>query len=134
MSRLRRNNLLADDETWLAFLEPGLCEDPSGAQSFAELLFTINEAINRGPDGVKRASDTMLDGIRLVYLFTDAHKAAFKLYLLSLTGHLMPQNEPLILIKGAIERSTAETKRAITAERRSAEQKRKHRASRKKQT
>lgn len=121
-------DLLADDETWLAFIEPGLCEDPSGAQSLAELLFTINEAINSGPVGVKRASDTLLDGIRLAYLFTDAHRAAFKLYLLSLSGHLKPQNEPLRLINGAIERGTAEIKRAETAERRSAERKRKRRA------
>lgn len=109
-------NLLADDKIWLAFLEPALCKDPSAAQSLAHLLFTIQEAINSGPEGVKRASDTLLDGIRLVYLYTDAHKAALKLYVLSLTGHLKPQNEPLILINEAIERGVVEIERAITVE------------------
>src|SRR5689334_24814814 len=56
------HNLLADDETWLAFLEPVLCKDPSAVQSLAHLLFIIKEAIDSGPDGVKRASDTLLDG------------------------------------------------------------------------
>jgi hypothetical protein len=39
-----------------------------------------------------------------MYLYTDAHKAALKLYVLSLAGELKPQDEPLNLINAAIER------------------------------
>ncbi|HEV2707260.1 MAG TPA: hypothetical protein VGV59_15170 [Pyrinomonadaceae bacterium] len=43
-----------------------------------------------------RASQTLLNGIELIYPHTTAHQAALKLYLLSLEGDLKPQDEPLI--------------------------------------
>ena len=46
----------------------------------------------------------LLDGIEKIYLHTNAHKAAVKLYLLSLEGNLKPQDEPLNLINAALER------------------------------
>ncbi len=39
-----------------------------------------------------------------MYLYTNAHKAALELYVLSLEGELKPEDEPLNLIKAAIER------------------------------
>ncbi|MDT4895245.1 MAG: hypothetical protein QOH25_322 [Acidobacteriota bacterium] len=51
-----------------------------------------------------QASKTLLNGIELIYLHTSAHKAALKLYVLSLEGKLKPQDEPLNLINAAIER------------------------------
>ncbi len=51
-----------------------------------------------------QASQTLLNGIELMYLHTKAHKAALKLYVLSLEGNLKPGDEPLNLINGAIER------------------------------
>lgn len=103
--------LLADDETWSGILEPAFCENPNAAESLAHLLFTLKEAIDGGPTGARRASLTLLDGIKQVYLQTDAHKASLKLYLLSLTGHLKPQDEPLTLINGSLERGTIEIAR-----------------------
>jgi hypothetical protein len=98
--------LLIDDETWTAILEPALCTDSAAVECLARLLFTIKKAIDDGPDEIKRASNTLSAGIELIYLYTDAHKAAFNLYLLSLTGRLKPQNEPLRLVNEAIERET----------------------------
>jgi hypothetical protein len=49
-----------------------------------------------------------LAGIESAYLHNDAHKAAQKLFLLSLTGQLKPQDEPLQLINEAIKRSRIE--------------------------
>ena len=46
----------------------------------------------------------LLEGIELLYLHTTAHKAALKLYVLSLEGNLKPQDEPLNLINAALER------------------------------
>lgn len=100
-------NLLADDLTWRAILEPALCKDSAGVEALARLLFTLKKAIDSGPEGVLRASQTLLNGIELVYLHTNAHKAALKLYVLSLEGNLKPQDEPLQLINAAIERGTS---------------------------
>ncbi|HEX8499430.1 MAG TPA: hypothetical protein VF659_02470 [Pyrinomonadaceae bacterium] len=89
---------MIDEETWQAI------NDPKTAEHMARVLFVIREAIESGPDGVREASGIILANVEAAYLHTDAHKAAVKLYLLSLTGQLKPQDEPLQLINGAIER------------------------------
>lgn len=132
MSTPRKNEVtcsraLAYDEDWLDFLEPDLGRDPGSVESLTHLLFTINEALSRGPEGIKAASDALLEGIRVAYLHTDAHKAAVELYLVYLTGNLKPQDEPLQLLNGAIERGRAEIERASALIR-----KKKHRSSNRK--
>lgn len=99
-------DLLIDEQTWQAI------DDPKTAEAIARALFILKEAIDSGSDGAREASDALLANIESVYLHTDAHKAALKLYLLSLTGHLKPQDEPLQLINGAIERGTAQVRLA----------------------
>jgi hypothetical protein len=64
----------------------------------------IRKEINSGPEGVMRASEVLANGINVMYLYTDSHKAALELYLLSLGGELKPQDEPLNLISAAINR------------------------------
>lgn len=51
-----------------------------------------------------KASEIISSGIKLLYLYTNAHEAAFELYALSLTGQLKPEDEPLKLINSVIER------------------------------
>lgn len=99
-------DLVVDHEDWAAILGPALCQDSATVECLARLLFTIKQAIENGPDGVTQASRALLVGIEAAYLYTDAHKAAQKLYLLSLTGELKPQDEPLQVINEAIKRST----------------------------
>jgi hypothetical protein len=94
-------DLLIDERTWRAI------NDPKTAEYIARVLFVIREAIESGPEGVRKASGTLLANIEAAYLHTDAHRAALGLYMLSLTGHLKPEDEPLRLINGAIERGTA---------------------------
>ncbi len=94
-------DLLIDEQTWQAI------GDPKTADLVARRLFGLKEAIESGADGVREASDVILASIESAYLHTDAHRAALRLYLLSLTGHLKPQDEPLQLIGGAIERGVA---------------------------
>lgn len=96
--------LLADRETWLMFLETTVCKNSIIANTLARLLFTVKEAIESGHGDLERAINTLRDGIEMSYLYTDEHKLAFKLYMLSLTGHLKPQDEPLTLLNGARER------------------------------
>ena len=97
------DDLLAD-ETWIAILEPELCKDAAAVECLARLLFTIKKEINSGSAGVKRASEILSNGIEVIFLYTDTHKAALELYRLSLSGDLKPQDEPLNLINAAIER------------------------------
>ncbi|MDT4951984.1 MAG: hypothetical protein QOJ02_122 [Acidobacteriota bacterium] len=101
-------NLLADKETWTAILEPVLCQDAAAVECLARLLFTIKKAVDSGPEGARQASNTLLDGIELIYLHTNTHKAALKLYVLSLEGKLEPKDEPLNLINAAIERDRSQ--------------------------
>ena len=95
---------LLTDETWLAVLEPELCKDSAAVECLARLLFIIRKEINSGAAGVRRASEILSNGIEVSYLYTNAHKAAIELYVLSLEGNLKPQDEPLNLIRAAIER------------------------------
>ena len=97
-------HFLADEEDWGAILEPALCQDAAAIECLARLLFRIKRAIDSGPEGAMKASRALLDSIELLYLHTNAHKAAAKLYMLSLEGNLKPQDEPLNLINAALER------------------------------
>ena len=94
-------DLLIDEQTWQAI------RDPKTAEFIARGLFGIREAIDSGPGGIREASDAILANIEAAYLHTDTHRAALKLYLLSLTGQLKPEDEPLRLINEAIKRGTA---------------------------
>jgi hypothetical protein len=102
---LSREDLIADEQTWLNILEPELCKDPVAVECLARLLFIIRKEINSGADGMLRASKILSNGINVMYLYTHAHKAALNLFVLSLEGELKPQDEPLNLITAAIERS-----------------------------
>ena len=87
-------DLLIDEETWQSI------NDPKTAEYIARRLFVIKEAIDSGPDGAREVSSAILADIEAAYLHTDAHRAALKLYLLSLMGQLKPEDEPLQLING----------------------------------
>lgn len=102
-------DLVVDHEDWTAILEPALCQDSAAVELLARLLFTIRKEIESGPEGVIQASNTLLNGIELLYLHTKAHQAALKLFVLSLEGNFKPQDEPFNLINGAIERVTNRT-------------------------
>lgn len=119
-----KRDLLIDPETWATFLEPALRNDSAAAEFLARLLLTLKDAIESGSDGARQASDTLLVAIELTYLYTDAHAAALKLYLLSLTGHVKPENEPLNLINKSIKNAMAE----VECERKRRAQKGKRRA------
>lgn len=95
---------LADTEDWTTIFESALSQNAGAVEGLAQLLFTIKSAIDSGPEGAEQASKMLLAGIETIYLYTNAHKAAVKLYVLSLEGNLKPQDEPLNLINAALER------------------------------
>ena len=95
-------DVLIDESTWQAI------NDPVMAESVARRLFVLKQTIDSGPDGIRKAGETLLASIEAAYLHTEARRAALKLYVLSLTGHLKPQDEPLQLINAAIKRGAAQ--------------------------
>jgi hypothetical protein len=103
-------NLLADQETWEIILDPAFCNDPSAADCLAHLLFVLKKAIASGPEGSLRVINTLQDGIRMVWPYTEEHKLARELYEIYLSGDLKPWDEPRQLLEGALERSKAKSK------------------------
>lgn len=99
-------DLLIDERTWRVI------DDPKTAEYFARVLFVIKDAIESGPEGTREASEVILANIEAAYLQTEAHRAALGLYMLSLTGRLRPEDEPVRLISGAIERGRAQVELA----------------------
>ena len=117
---------LTYDDDWLPFLEAAPCNDSAAANNLIFLLYNLYESNSRGAEGVKQVNEALLEGIRLAYLYTEEHKAAFELYMLSLTGHLKPQDEPLQLINAAIEHGRTEIERASVREARKSRKRGKH--------
>ena len=103
-------NLLADQETWKIILDPAFCNDPGAADCLAHLLFVLKKAITSGPEGSMRVINTLQDGIRMVWPYTEEHKLARELYETYLSGDLKPWDEPRQLLEGALERFKAKRK------------------------
>ena len=97
-------NLLTDQETWEIILDPTFCNDPGAADCLARLLFILKKAIASGPEGSMRVINTLQDGIRMVWPYTEEHKLARELYEIYLSGDLKPLDEPRQLLEGALER------------------------------
>jgi hypothetical protein len=102
--------LLADQETWEIILDPAFCNDPGAADSLAHLLFILKKAIASGPEGSMRVINTLQDGIRMVWPYTEEHKLARELYEIYLSGDLKPWDEPRQLLEAALERFKAKGK------------------------
>ncbi len=103
-------HLLADQETWEIILDPAFCNDPGAADALAHLLFILKKAIASGPEGSMRVINTLQDGIRMVWPYTEEHKLARELYEIYLSGDLKPWDEPRQLLEGALERFKAKSK------------------------
>jgi hypothetical protein len=99
---------LEEEDAWLLFVEPALRGNPAAAVSLARLLCTLREAIDSGPEGARRASFTLTDGIRIAYNYTEAHRLAFRLFILYLEGRLRVEDEPRQLFSAAIARADPE--------------------------
>ena len=109
-SQCNCKNLLADQETWEIILDPAFCNDPGAADCLAHLLFVLKKAIASGPEGSLQVLNTLQDGIRMVWPYTEEHKLAYELYEIYLSGDLKPWDEPRQLLEGALER--VKTKRS----------------------
>jgi hypothetical protein len=103
-SQCNCRELLVDQETWEIILDPTFCNDPGAADCLAHLLFILKKAITSGPEGCIRVMNTLQDGIRMVWPYTEEHQLARELYELYLSGDLKPWDEPRTVLEGALER------------------------------
>ena len=110
-------SLLANQETWEIILDPAFCNDPGAADCLAHLLFVLKKAIASGLEGSMRVINTLQEGMRMVWPYTEEHKLARELYEIYLSGDLKPWDEPRQLLEGALERFKAKrnAKRPKTA-------------------
>jgi hypothetical protein len=80
--------------------------DACAADELARLLDSFRHALDGGLRGINEARAALVAAVELVYLRTNAHASALKLYRLSLEGHVMPGDEPNTLLDAAIARSS----------------------------
>jgi hypothetical protein len=94
-------NLLIDRDTLASSISFILRNDPD---ALAGLFVELRHGIESGFEGITRTRNTLAVAVELVYLHTQAHDAALKLYQLSQEGQLKVEDEPVRLIGAAIER------------------------------
>jgi hypothetical protein len=99
---LAEENLLIDRETLARSIGFILLNDPD---ALAGLFVELRHGIESGLDGITRTRNTLAAAVELVYLHTQAHDAALKLYQLSQEGQLKVEDEPIRLIGAAIKRN-----------------------------
>jgi hypothetical protein len=88
--------MVIDDVGWLILLEPTFQDRPQLAETLARYLFELKDAIERGPEGVTQAVESLGEGIRQAYLYTKTHQAALRLFCLYLAGELADSPEELL--------------------------------------
>jgi hypothetical protein len=93
------------DENWLEILEPALIKDPDRAEMAALLWRRLLEFVQEGKQGLRHASASLNDALRLTYPFTRSYRLAYQHWRLWLSsGDLPPADEPEQLLRDSIER------------------------------
>jgi hypothetical protein len=96
---------LFERESLAESLDVILSNDARAAEELARLLDSFRDALDGGLRGMCEARAALVAAVELVYLRTNAHASALKLYRLSLGGHVMPGDEPCSLIDAAVGRA-----------------------------
>jgi hypothetical protein len=94
-----------------------LSNDTRAAEELARLLDSFRDALDGGLRGACEARAALAAAVELVYLRTNAHASALKLYRLSLEGHVMPGDEPCALIDAAVGRAGRSVRAARSSRR-----------------
>ena len=83
------------DEVWESIAE-AFANDPASAFILAQVLSQLKELIKKKRS--ERAIQAIDLGIEKLYPYTDDHKAAYRLYLLSVAGKLKPNHDPTLIV------------------------------------
>ena len=100
------------DQEWLAqAVESILKGDADAPETLARMFISFSDAIRSGLRGMNQLDEALAATIETIYLQSNAHVAALKLYLLAQEGQLRSEDEPLNVIGAAIARSRASAER-----------------------
>jgi hypothetical protein len=95
---------LLDEEGWLALIDPAFHDRPREAETFVHRLYALREAIEKDRwEGARRVVESLDEGIKLAYLYTETHRAALRLFYLYLAGESVG-DDPQELLEAAIDR------------------------------
>jgi hypothetical protein len=108
---------LFDCET-LEIITEAFENDSGAAESFAQVMFDLRNVVASWPQDTRFIETACNEGIKMAYLYSDEHKLAFQLYELYLTRHLKPNNEPRVVLEGALESGALEVKQGLASDRR----------------
>jgi len=117
-----RKKLWPDEDEWLDTFREYLCGHPELAEHVARIWFALIEHLSvnsetGGPEGVRNARFILNQALRLTYPFTRSYRLAYRHYLLSLSGQVKPEDEPVHLLKASIARMRASIAEARKAKR-----------------
>ena len=94
---------LIDEEGWLALIDPAFEGKPREAEILAHRLYALREAIERGgAQAAGRVIESLDEGIKIAYQYTDTHRAALRLFYLYLAGEIIGDT-PQELLEAAIQ-------------------------------
>jgi hypothetical protein len=94
-----------------------LSGDVRAAEELARLLDSFRGALDGGLRGACEARAALVAAVEIIYLRTNAHASALRLYRLSLEGHVMPGDEPCALIDAAVGRAGRSVRAARSSRR-----------------
>jgi hypothetical protein len=70
------------------------------------VFINFRDAIKSGLRGMNQLDEALLAAIEIIYLQSQAHTAALKLYVLAQEGQVRVEDEPLNVLGAAITRSS----------------------------
>ena len=100
--------LWPDEDEWLDFYRENLCGHPELAEHVAHIWSALLEHLAHGPEGMREARLILNQGLRLIYPFTSSYRLAYRHYKLSLSGYVLPADEPRNLLGESIKRARAQ--------------------------
>lgn len=81
--------------------------DPQAADVLARLFEELKQAVEGGLRGINATCDALAEAVEICYLHSEAHAEAVRLYRLSVEGRLRVEDEPVRLLRAAVERGAA---------------------------
>lgn len=81
--------------------------DAQAADVLARWCEELGRAMEGGLRGINEAREALRAAVEICYLHSEAHAAALKLYRLAVEGHLRVEDEPVRLLRAAVERGAA---------------------------
>ena len=80
---------------------------PEAADVLARLFEELGQAMEGGLRGINEVREALAAAVEISYLHSEAHAEALKLYRLAVEGHLRVEDEPVRLLRAAVERGAA---------------------------